>query len=410
MDTTKDTRFTYLQNTNNYPTAKAPISPVISYSTFSGSSENSRLSIGSLKFKRFVTSGRVATALALINENIGIGDEVLIPAYHCESMVAPVRHTGAETVFYSIQPDTMIDMSSINRLLTAKTRAIIVTHFFGFTQDVLAIRKFCDEHRLIMIEDCAHSFFGSSGGKTIGYYADYAIASTMKFYPVFDGGILASNRHNLDNIYLKKASLHLEVKALLTIIERAISFNRLSYLGKAFGLVAKIKDHAWSTIKSIFFKHRKAYSIGPSAAEGGFSFDPIWLTTEATRVSRYIINSTNDSEIIQKRRERYLRYSDALKNIKGCRLIHKQLGDFTTPVVVPVHFDNCSEIFKTLKLKGIPIWHFGEFLDPLVTPSTCQVSYEYSHNVIQFPCHQELTDEEITWIIKEIVEACETLN
>jgi len=406
MDTTKDNDLTYEEKSNNYPPARAPISPVISFSSLAGKANNPPPSISDATYKRFVTSGRIATALALINENISTGDEVLVPAYHCESMVAPVRHTGAKAVFYRINPDTTINMGSITSLLTDKTRALVVTHFFGFPQDVKALRDFCDHNKLVMIEDCAHSFFGKFCDKPVGYYADYAIASTMKFFPVFDGGVLASNRHNLDSIMLEKPSLHMEIKAFITIIERAVAFKRLSLFGKVFGVLARIKDFIWSTIKAIFFKHRGSESIGPSAAEGGFSFDPAWLNTKASKVSRYIINNTNNVELVKKRRKIYRLYVEALKNIPTCHILHPKLAEHTVPVVVPIYFDNCSKVFEELKNKGVPIWHFGEFLDPLVKPSTCPISYEYSQKIIQFPCHQELTKKEIGWIIRAIKSAC----
>lgn len=406
MDTTKDNDLTYKEISNNYPPAKAPISPVLSFSSFSGSGLQSAPSIASAKYKRFVTSGRIATALALINENIGAGDEVLVPAYHCESMVAPVRHTGAKAVFYRINADTTINIDSITELLTQNTKVLVVTHFFGFPQNVKALRAFCDKHNLLMIEDCAHSFFGEFCGHPVGYYSDYAIASTMKFFPVFDGGVLASNKHPLDQINLEKPSPHMEVKAFLTVIERAISFNRLSFVGKIIGFFTRIKDFLWSSIKAVFFKHRGAASIGPSAAEGGFSFDPSWLNIKASKVSRFIINKTDMSELVDKRRKIYMRYVEALKDIEGCHILHTKLSDHTVPVVVPIYFDHCAQVFDKLKRKGVPIWHFGEFLDAQVNASTCPVSYEYSQKVIQFPCHQELTEQEVCWVISEIKSVC----
>ncbi len=410
MDTTKENDLTYEENSNNYPPAKAPISPVLSFSSFSGNDHQNAPSIASAKYKRFVTSGRIATALALINENIGAGDEVLVPAYHCESMVAPVRHTGATAVFYRINADTSINIDSITELLTPKTKVIVVTHFFGFPQNVKELRSFCDQHDLIMIEDCAHSFFGKFCGHPVGYYADYAIASTMKFFPVFDGGLLASNKHPLNQIKLEKPSVHMEVKAFLTIIERAISFNRLSFVGKILGFFTRIKDYLWSAIKAVFFKDRGSASIGPSAAEGGFSFDPAWLNTKASKVSRFIIKKTAMTELVKKRRQTYMRYVEALKDIEGCHILHTKLADHIAPVVVPVYFNHCAQVFDKLKKKGVPIWHFGEFLDPEVSVSTCPISYEYSQKVIQFPCHQELKEKEIEWVIREIKATCLAAN
>lgn len=117
-------------------------------------------------------------------------------------MVEPVIWTEAVPVFYRIHPDTSVDLDNIRQLLNEGARALMVTHYFGFPQDMAAIRQLCNEKGVILIEDCAHAFFGETNEQPIGTIGDYAIASASKFFPVYDGGLLASSDSSINDIKL----------------------------------------------------------------------------------------------------------------------------------------------------------------------------------------------------------------
>ena len=151
----------------NYPKPYIPTQPVLSLASFFSNQRGqqgipSMLDVGSIKH---VTSGRVAIALALKQMGIGKGDKVLIPAYHCPAMVEPVIWAEAEPLFYKIKPDTSIDLEDVQNRLDGSTKLIIATHYFGFPQDLVKIRDFCDAHGIYLLEDCAHAFFGEFEGR-----------------------------------------------------------------------------------------------------------------------------------------------------------------------------------------------------------------------------------------------------
>ena len=149
---------------------------------------------------------------------IKAGDKVLVPAYHSASMVPPVLHLGAEPVFYRVGADGSVDLADVAARLDGATRAIMVTHYFGFPQAMAAIRALCDAHGLQLLEDCAHSLFGSADGRPLGAWGDYAAASTMKFLPIYEGGCLVSARHPLDAVQLHSAGPGFEAKAMLAAL------------------------------------------------------------------------------------------------------------------------------------------------------------------------------------------------
>jgi len=176
-----------------YPAPRLPVLPIMSLKTFLG---ERRIKYGT----RFlapdaipVRNGRTALAHALRLSNVDPGDRVLIPAFHCGSMIDPALWCGAEVVFFRIRCDLSLDIDDIRGKLDNRTKAIIAPHYFGFPQHLGEIMSLCRRNGIALIEDCAHSFFGTNNTSVLGYLGDFAIASTHKFFPVAEGGILCAN-------------------------------------------------------------------------------------------------------------------------------------------------------------------------------------------------------------------------
>lgn len=385
----------------NFPKPRIPTQPVLSFASFF-SNQHIRQNIPSVldaESIKFVTSGRVAIALALKQMGIGKGDKVMVPAYHCPAMVEPVIWVGATPVFYKIQSDTSVNLHDIQTKLDDSVKLLLVAHYFGFPQNLLTIRDFCDTQKIYLLEDCAHSFFGEFDGKPIGTYGDYAIASTMKFFPIYEGGCLISARHNLEQLELHSAGPGFEIKAALNALEKGFEYNRMQLLKKILAIPIWLKDHIWASVKH---KTSKKTSIGPGASDGGFGFEESWLNIRSSIFSRYLTKIASKTRITTKRRENYLFLLEALSGLPGCRPLFPYLPDGVVPHVFPLLVDNSQKIFPILKHKGVPIIRFGEYLWHGVDESVCPVSMNLSRNLLQFPCHQELKPEEKEWMIAEI--------
>lgn len=366
-------------------------------------------SIVDVKFKKSVTSGRVALTLALQNAGISNNDEVLIPAYHCSSMVEPAIYLGAKPVFFRVNKDTTIDYDDIVSKITTTTKAIIIAHYFGFPQPIQPIRELCDKNKILLIEDCAHSFFGSIDGLPIGSYGDYAIVSAMKFFPVYDGGYLVSDHINLDKVLLQHSSIIFELKSFLNVLEKSFSYNRLKLLKLLLGWIFKAKDTLWGKIKRMSSAINTDAHTPPSS-DGGFSLDARWLNKEMSFASKAIIRFTDVKKLIGNRKNNYLYLNNAIAKIEGCTPLYPTISDATVPYVVPVLVDNPIIIFSKLKQCGVPIIRFGEFLWPGVDSNICQNSTYLSAHVFQFPCHQSLTQSELDWMITKIADASYNAN
>ena len=387
----------------DFPRAHIPTHPVLSFRAFlrgGGPWVPSVLDAGQ---RRFVTSGRVAIAQALRQMKIGPGDSVLVPAYHCASMIEPVVWSGATPVFYRVNPDTSVDLDDVASKLDGTTKVILATNYFGFPQDLSAIRAFCDTHSLLMLEDCAHCFLGKHKGRPVGSYGDYAIASSMKFFPIYEGGLLVSARHSLDGVMLHSAGLGFQAKAALNSLEASFNYGRLSLVKALLWLPMALKDVVWGQIKAR--KAEVSPSFAPGSSDGGFSFDPDWLDKRSSLFSRVMVRLVSRRRMGACRRQNYLKLQDALASLPGCRPLFPVLPDGVYPWVFPLQTDNPQPVFTLLKNQGVPIIRFGEFLWPGVDASVCAASVDMSRRVMSFSCHQELRNEEIDWMISKIKDA-----
>jgi len=135
-----------------------------------------------------VANGTDAIVLALDALGIGQGDEVICPAFTFFATAEAIARRGARPVFADIEPATLnLDPNQVERVLTARTAAIMPVHLFGRPASVEALRAF----ELPLVEDAAQAF-GSHGIAT-------SIVSTFSFFPsknlfaLGDGGLIAAN-------------------------------------------------------------------------------------------------------------------------------------------------------------------------------------------------------------------------
>jgi perosamine synthetase len=351
---------------------------------------------------RMVSSGRIAIGLALRAVGVGPGDVVLVPAYHSPSMIPPVLWRGATVAFYRVNPDTTIDLADIAAKLGGAVKAIMVTHFFGFPQDLAPLRSLCDQHGIAMLEDCAHCFFGEHKGRAVGSTGDYAIGSSMKFFPIYEGGCLVSARHSLAPVQLRSAGAGFEAKAALNALEASFAYGRLGALRAALALPLWIKSALWSAIKARAPSGGAVGGLAPDSSDSSYNFDPHWVDKRSSWFSRFTIRYASHSRIVTLRRRNYLEMQTALGALPGCRPLFPDLPDGACPWVFPLLVEQPEAVFASLHDAGVPMVRFGATLWPGVDTNVCANSITLGRQLIAFPCHQELNDAERGWMTAAI--------
>lgn len=131
---------------------------------------------------------------------IGVGDEVIVPGFTLSSSANCVVLTGARPVFADIEDNTYcIDPKSIVRLITKKTKGIIVVHYAGMPCRMEEIQKIAKKHKLFIIEDAAHCIGAYYKRKMLGTFGDIGVFSFHGTKNVCsgEGGMVVSNNKKL---------------------------------------------------------------------------------------------------------------------------------------------------------------------------------------------------------------------
>ena len=127
---------------------------------------------------RSTNSGRSALYLILQAFGIGKGDEVIVQSLTCVAVPNAVLLVGATPIYADIDTRYNIDPESIISHITKKTKAIIIQNSFGIPAQFEKIRRIAKEHKIFLIEDCAHSLGGKyDTGEMIGSVADASFFS-----------------------------------------------------------------------------------------------------------------------------------------------------------------------------------------------------------------------------------------
>jgi dTDP-4-amino-4,6-dideoxygalactose transaminase len=379
-----------------------PLAPILSAGSFARARDNlpTVLDAGAC---RLVTSGRVAIALALAEMKVGPGQEVLVPAWHSPSMVPPVLWRGARPVFYRLRPDATVDLDDIAARIGPATGALMVTHYFGFHQPIEQVRALCDARGVPLLEDCAHSFIGQYQGRPIGAFGDYAVASSMKFLPVYEGGALVSSRHSLAHIALRSAGAGFEAKAALASLENGFAYGRLAGARAALWLPLRVKDMLWARAKRR--RPAGAGELAPASSDSGFEFDPRWLDKRSSLFARAMLKLVSPGHIAGRRRANYARLDAALRALPGVRPLFPELPAGVCPWVYPLLADDPEPLFARVRAAGVPVTRFGQPLWPGVDETICGHGPRLARHVLSFPCHQELRADELDWLVAAIERA-----
>lgn len=145
-------------------------------------------------------NGTVALHLCLKALDIGPGDEVILPALTYISTANVVEYVGAKPVFADIEEDTWnIDPNSVVKLITKKTKAIIVVHLYGHPVNMEPFIKFGKKYRIKIIEDAAEAHGAEFQGRKVGSIGDIAAFSFFgnKIITTGEGGMVTTNNKDL---------------------------------------------------------------------------------------------------------------------------------------------------------------------------------------------------------------------
>lgn len=157
-----------------------------------------------------LNSCTAALHLSILAAGIGAGDEVITtPLTFCATINA-IIHAGATPVLADVDPITMnISLDEVEVKTTPRTKAILPVHFAGRPCDMDVLCQIADNHKLKIIEDCAHAIETEYKGSKAGTFGDFGCFSfyVTKNIVTGEGGMVIT-KSEVDAASIKMLGLH----------------------------------------------------------------------------------------------------------------------------------------------------------------------------------------------------------
>lgn len=345
--------------------------------------------------------GRYALHEAFRQAGVGQGDAVLLPAYHCRTMLDPAISLGADVVLYRLNPDLSINPQAIATLLDKhgrRVKALLATHYFGFPQALEELVGLCAKRKVALVEDCAHALFtgtGMSGKQNIarmGEAGEYCIASPAKFFSCEDGGLLWRQGAPVTAPREPEPrGLLNEAKAWIHTAQRAL--RKIPAPADIVGAIQPSdRENGQPVPAAVPSADKQEISKEPSSA-----YQPALEGLEILACSRWVMRHTDLALLAKRRRENYRQWAAAVVSLADCHALRPELPDDCVPYMFPLVLHRPHSHFTALKQLGVPIWRWDD-----MAMSDCNVAAGYRLSLLHLPCHQDLSARQMAWLTNTV--------
>ena len=227
------------------------------------------------KFAVSVNSCTAALHLSLIYCGVKIGDEVITTPMTFASTINSIAMIGAKPILADINPETFnIDPKNIEKLITRKTKAILIVHLAGLPCEIMKIMKIAKKYNLKVIEDCAHAIESKINGKHVGNFGNagcFSFYSTKNLTTGEGGMIICDDKnfykkirvarlHGLSKDAWKRylpESVNRKYYEHYDVTEIGYKYNMID-INAAMGIIQLKKlDKNWMIRKKLFYIYKK---------------------------------------------------------------------------------------------------------------------------------------------------------
>lgn len=216
------------------------------------------------------SSGTTALVTALLAHGIGNGDEVITSPFTFVASANSVLSVGARPVFVDVDERSCnIDPGLIEDRVTARTKALLPVHLYGYPCDMDVISDIAGRHGLPVIEDACQAHGAAIGAKKVGSYG----TGCFSFYPsknmtTGEGGMITTN----DDQIAEQARLIRNHGQSQLYLHQTMGYNfRMTELQAALGLVQLQKLPAWTRTRienACYLSERLSNVLTPQVREG----------------------------------------------------------------------------------------------------------------------------------------------
>lgn len=348
---------------------------------------------------RHTSSGRAALFAALQQMNLPRGSRVLVPTYHCPTMVAPVVEAGLEPQFYPLDAQGEPRLDAIDASPGERPRAMFVAHYFGLPRSLAKVHAWCRARDVVLVEDCAHSFFGMAGERPVGAWGDYAVASIAKFFPVPEGGLLATASRSWSPMLLQRCAWQDEVKAAWDVMHRAHQHGRFRKLAAVTSALVRLRGLLGRP--SVEPRSQVATQVASPGDDIIQGCDMGRIRQRATLVARWLYQRLDSATLVQRRQQNFARLARGLAGVSGVTVPSLAGLDQRAPYVLPLDVHDparADHLYTSLRLAGMPVYRWDR-LWPGTPIDIGDTGIRWSRSMVQFLCHQSLDNADIDRVV-----------
>lgn len=314
------------------------------------------------KYAYAVSNGTAALHCAYLS-TLKPGNEVIAPAFTFIATISTVLYSNAKPVLADVDPDTfLLDPERVKEKITSKTRALAPVHLFGNSCDMRALTEIAEDHKLIIINDCAQAHGTEYDGRDLGSWPD---VSCYSFYPTKtmttgEGGMVTTDDPELNRLgslirsHGDDARYHHVILGLnyrITDIMSVIGLNQLAELDE---FLRKRRKNAEVLLKGLSrVESVKPQEVTPRTNHS-YSYFSVSLNLEELRCSR----------------------DDFMKALQAENI-------------------DCGVHYPT-SLTEQPI------IKQLLRPEPCPISENLAARILSLPMHPYLTKSELVNVIKGV--------
>ena len=325
-------------------------------------------------FKELVKSGR------------GV---VLVPDYHMGNEVRAIRASGAQIAWYPATRRFEIDLEGLRRSCQrARAQVLFVIHYAGWPQPIEALRTFCEEYGLILVEDCAMALLTEREGRPVGSSGDYAIFCLYKTLPLPDGAVLVQNRGRFDQL----TALPLRRSG------RIFTAGRIAELGleRIRSRWPQMGRHLmdWKLAAGRLLTRLRVERV----PVGDTGFDVANVDIGMASVSRRLLTRLDYEEIKKRRREHFHLLAEEFT----AEAVRTDLDPGVCPLFFPLLVADKGRAAQALWSRGVmatPLWNEG---DVSLGLHEGEASRFLRRHVLELPIHQDLGQDHLTYMARQV--------
>ncbi|OGV42669.1 MAG: dTDP-4-amino-4,6-dideoxygalactose transaminase [Lentisphaerae bacterium GWF2_57_35] len=322
------------------------------------------------------TSCTHALEMAALLLDIQPGDEVIVPSFTFVSTVNAFVLRGATPVFCDIRTDTLnLDERLVEKLITSRTKAIVVVHYAGVACEMDAILILAKKHSLFVVEDNAHGLFGKYKGRYLGTFGQLATQSfhETKNFTCGEGGALLINEPQ----YIERAEI---------IREKGTNRSRF--------FKGQVDKYSWVDVGSSYL---------PSDILAAFLFAQL-EKRESIQAARRAIWEYYHAHLHTWASENRVRLPCVpLHCEQSWHMFYLMMPDLNARQALITHLKNrgVMSVFHYLPL------HLSEMGQRFGgRPGDCPVTEHVSDRLLRLPFYNSLTEDQLSFIVESVTSFC----